>query len=344
MTDLSPLQALSERQGPFATVYLEGRSPGEDAAQQVRLRWDNLREQLIEAGADEEALVAVDDRLAEPRPGEVQSTGRVLVASREGILLEEPWDAALGAGDAAHWSPVAELGAHVRLQAQSVRLLVAIASQEGAVVRQEIVTEEHAVEEQEEPVEGSSVEAVHKPRGQALAHKTIQRRAEEAVKQNAREVVDHLVSVAKTFRPQLLVLAGEVQGRSAISDELPSHLAEITVAADRGGTDDARAEELLGEQIREFAESETDRAMSRRAEQHAQAEAHNLAVQGAEDTTRAARMGAVETLLLQPHSHARHEGTLLMACAQHGASADLVDTALQDAVGAILRFPLPEAS
>lgn len=343
MTDLSPLQALSEREGPFITVYLEGRSPSEDAAQQVRLRWDNLRERLVEDGAIDAALAAVDERLAEPRPGEVQATGRVLVASGEGVLLEEPWDAALGAGDAAHWSPTAELGAHVREQARSVRLLVAIASQEGAVVRQELVTEEHAVDERvEESVEGSSVEAVHKPRGQHLAHKTIQHRAEEAVKQNARDVANHLVSVAKTFRPQQLVLAGEVQGRTAIREELPPDLAEIAVETDRGGTGDSRAEELLGEQLREFAQDESERGMSQRVEQYAQASANDLAVAGAEDTARAARMGAVETLLLQPHTHARHEGALLMACAQQGGEADIVDTELQDAVGAILRFPLPD--
>lgn len=343
MVELSPLQSVYDHEGPFVTVYLEGRSPGEDAARQVRLRWDNLREQLGREGAGDEALAAIDAQLADPRPGEVQADGRVLVATAGGVHLDEPWDAALGSGDAAHWSSVPELGAHVREQARAIRVLVAVASQEGAVVRQEIVTEEHTIDElATESVEGSSVEAVHKPREGALSHRRIQRRAEEAVKQNVRDVADHLASVAKKLRPHLLVLAGEAQGRHALGDELPKDLAEISVHADRGGLDDSGAEEALAEQLREFSGAESERRMSRRAEEYAEAKAHDRAVEGAQEVIRAARMGAVETLLLQPHTNARHEGSLLLACAQEGGSADVVDTELRDAVGAILRFAVPD--
>lgn len=345
MVDLSSLQSVYEHEGPFATVYLEGRSPAEDAAHQVRLRWDNLREQLARDGADDTTLAALDGHLSDPPPGEVQADGRVLVATAAGVHLDEAWDAALGRGDAAHWSSVAELGAHVRETARSVRLLVAIASQEGAVVRQAVVTEQHAVDEvASESVEGSSVEGVHKPRGQALSHRRIQQRAQDAVKQNAHDVVEHLSSVAKKFRPHLLVLAGEAKGRSAISDELSKDLAAICVQADRGGAEDAGAEEALAEQLRELSASESERRMTARADEYAEAKAHDRGLEGAQEVTRAARMGAVETLLLQPHTHARHEGALLFAVAQEGGAADVVDTDLADGVGAILRFPLPDTN
>jgi Bacterial archaeo-eukaryotic release factor family 2 len=343
LVELSSLQSVYAHEGPFATVYLEGRSPGEDAAHQVRLRWDNLRDQLAGEGADEQVLAALDAHLSDPPAGEVQVDGRVLVATAAGVHLDEPWDAALGSGDAAHWSSVAELGAHVRETARAVRALVAIADQEGAVVRQAVVTEEHAVDERaSESVEGSSIEAVHKPRGQALSHRRIQQRAEDAVKQNAQDVVAHLSSVAKKFRPHLLVLAGEAKGRSAINDELSKDLASICVQSDRGGIEDAGAEEALAEQLREFSAGESERRMTARAEEYAEAKAHDRALEGAQEVTRAARMGAVETLLLQPHAHARHEGSLLFAVAQEGGAADVVDTELADGVGAILRFPLPD--
>src|SRR5699024_4662656 len=124
----------------------------------------------------------------------------------------------------------------------------------------------------------SSIEGAHKPREGALSHRQIQRRAEEAVKQNVRDVADHLASVAKKFQPHLVVLAGEAQGRTALAAELPKDLAAISVEADRGGNDDSAAEEALAEQLRELAASQIERRMARRAEEYAEARAHDKGV------------------------------------------------------------------
>ena len=39
----SHLRTVYEKGGPYATVYLEGRSPSADAGTQIRLRWEELR-------------------------------------------------------------------------------------------------------------------------------------------------------------------------------------------------------------------------------------------------------------------------------------------------------------
>jgi hypothetical protein len=168
--DLSRLQRVYEHTGPFATVYLEGRSPAEDAGTQVRLRWRALRERLESADANEDALDAIEQELQSNAAGEEQANGRVLVANSTGIVLAEAWDAALGSGDDAHWTDLPMLGAYVREATRSVRELVVILDQQGAQVRREVIAEQHEPRElSAEIVEGGAGQRVHKPRGGALS-------------------------------------------------------------------------------------------------------------------------------------------------------------------------------
>lgn len=115
------------------------------------------------------ALLAV--RILEGATAEFGVTGRAFVAAgvRAGgsLALDEPWDAALGAGVDAHWTRLPELGAYVREKARAVRMLVVVADQ-GAQIRQEILGQQHEPREMDtECFEGSSVEGVHKPSGGA---------------------------------------------------------------------------------------------------------------------------------------------------------------------------------
>lgn len=341
--DLSRLKPVYEHEGPFATVYMEGRAPGEDAGSQIRLRWKALRERLVNGGATSGALEAIDSALEREDPGEEQADGRVLVASASGMVLDEPWDAALGAGDEAHWSVVPELGALVREECRSVRMLVVIAEHQGAQLRHEVVAEQHVARNVEtESVTGGDDSGTHKPRGGALSHKKIQRRAEQTLQRNADDVVAHVQSVEDSFRPRLLVLAGEAQGRTALRDALPENFAGMVADAERGDAQDEGGEAALAEQLREIAERESARTAASRAEQLNAGLAHGQAVHGADAVAKAAEMGAVETLLFEHESAGSREAMLIKTCAQTGSHADLVPdgTGLADGVGALLRFPV----
>lgn len=342
--DLTRLRPVYEHAGPFATVYMEGRSPGEDSRNQMRLRWKSLRERLASDGAAADVLDALEAALTDEQAGEEQTNGRVLVATEDGgLVFDEAWDAALGSGDDAHYTVLPELGAYVREQARSVRMLVAISDAQGAVVRQEIVAEQHVPRDVDaETVAGSADEGVHKPRGGALKHNQIQRRAEHAAQHNAEDVVAHLRTVAASFRPRVLVLAGETQTRTVIRDALSGELADLCVEADRGDTQDNAAEQALAEQLREIASSEATRSAQARAEQLYEGLAHGQAVQGDQQVAQAAEMGAVDTLLLEHGSSLDREAFLIKQCAQTSARADLVeaDTGVTDGVAALLRFPL----
>lgn len=339
---LSQIRSVYDRQGPFATVYLEGRSPSDDAPTQTRLRWKALRERLIDQEADTAALDALESALAPEEAGEVQTDGRVLVATTDGVALDVAWDAALGSGDEAYWTVAPELGGYVREEALSVRMLVVIAEQQGAVVRQEVAAGGHDLNELEtSTVQKQTPHRVHKPRGQNLSHKRIQRRVDESVQQDARAIAEHLSAVAERFDPRLLVLAGEVQARTAIHDVLSADLAAICTEAERGGTDDDSAEEALAEELRRIASERSAADASRRSEEFLEANAHSLAAEGVDPVAQAADRGAVDTLLLNYNRHTGGDAELLRKCAVTDADVALADTEMAQGVGAVLRFALP---
>ncbi|OEU95777.1 hypothetical protein [Streptomyces oceani] len=346
--DLSRLRPVYEHAGPFATVYLEGRSPGEDAAQQVRLRWRALRERLEAEDADAAAVDALEEQVYSGIAGEEQTNGRVLVASAaDGVVLEERWDAALGAGDEAHWTRLPELSAYGREAARSVRVLVAIVDQESARVRQEVVAQEHKPETvAEESVTGSGLEGPHKPRGQALSHKQIQRRADNAVSRNARDIAAFLTQAAEAFQPRVLILAGEVQARTAVREVLPVELSELLVETGRGGLEDQAAEQALTEETLRIAGEQSAMEAEFQADQFQHGLAHRQAAQGGEAVAKAAEMGAVGTLLFEDEAPAARAEFLLRVGAETGSALALVPegTGMTDGVGALLRFPLDETT
>ncbi|GAA4871694.1 hypothetical protein [Saccharopolyspora cebuensis] len=340
---LSTARQVFDREGPFATVYLEARSPGEDAGEQIRLRWRGLRERLAEAGAAAGAVEALEQRLQPGAAGEEQANGRVLVAVDGEVVLDEHWDAAQGSGDQAHWATLPELGAFIREAARSVRELVVISDQHGAQVRQEVVSERaEPAEHDVERVEGGAVEGVHKPRGGALSHRHIQRRAEEAAGQNAKDVARRVREVADRFGPRVVVLAGEVQGRTALRAELPDELGDRLVETGRGGASADGSEEALTEELLRIAGEESDRSAREQHDRWSGGLAHDRAVQGHEEVAKAAEMGAVETLLFEPDTPVAREAVLLKAAARTDAEVALTtaSTGLADGVGAVLRFPV----
>ena len=118
--------------GPYATVYLEGRTPSADAETQLRLRWSELRDQLSESGAVESLLESIDAIILVDEPTEVHTDGRTIVANSQGVLLDEHWDAALGDGDAAHYGG-ARAGAFLRQECGQCDVVLVIAGQDGAM-------------------------------------------------------------------------------------------------------------------------------------------------------------------------------------------------------------------
>lgn len=340
---LTGIRRVYDQEGPFATVYLESRAPAEDAQTQMRLRWNGLRERLEGNEAEAAALDAIDAELQRGTSREEQADGRVLVANSSGVVLDAPWDAALGTGDDAHWGVLPELGAYVRERARAVRELVVVPDQQGAQLRQQVVAQQHQPRDlAAENVEGGGLGKVHKPRGGALSHNQIQRRKDETVKRNAKDVVSRVGTVAADFEPRVVVLAGEVQARTEVRDLLPPDLAPIAVEAERGGLDEHGSDDQLAEQLLEIAGRESERGQQDAAERLEAGIPHGNAVHGDAPVVRAAEMGAVDTLLFEDGAPASREAFLLKTCAETDSEFALLPegTGTADGVAALLRFPI----
>lgn len=297
--DLSRTRDIFERPGPFATVYLEARQAEEDSAKQVQLRWRDLSRQLKEAGADDKTLAALDDELGGERPGSVTGVGRVLVASADGVLFDDEVEAVDAAGDQAVWSPLPELGRYYRSQTGAVRVLLAVVDQTGGDIYQLIADNaEGARELAEDTVGGRALEDVHKARGGGPGNRTRQNRHEMASYENADAVVAGLRSAASQFRPEVIALAGEIQGRSAVRNELTGELAEIVHEIEAGSRAAGASEDALERALLTVAGEVSTARESRVRQQLEEGKAHANAVEGLEPVLEAARTGAVDTLVL----------------------------------------------
>lgn len=205
------------------------------------------------------------------------------------------------------------------------------------------MAEEHEVDELgEQNVTDAAEGSVHKPREGALSHNQIQRSADEATKQNLREVAERLDEIATQWSPDLVVLAGEVQGRTELGEELSEALSDIARDAESGGTDDDAAEEALANELRTIASDVATERAQELTERFEYATAHNEAVEGAERVARAVQMGAVETLLLEYSRPATNEAEVLGASVRIDAQLGLLESRVHDGIAAVLRFEAPE--
>ena len=330
--------------GPYATVYLEGRTPSADAETQLRLRWSELRDQLSESGAEESLLESIDAIILVDEPTEVHTDGRTIVANSQGVLLDEHWDAALGDGDAAHYGDVPELGAYLRQECRQFDVVLVIAGQDGATVRELSVTPDRERRETDGVhVTGDNDEDINKPRRGAYSHNQIRRRVDEIIKANARSVSDFVDRLVTENAPDVVVLAGEVQGRTAVKSELSVRSEELLHEISEGGDDDDGAEEAIDVAVRTLVTKLAEERETENSERLSESKAHDRAVEGRAEVEKAVARGAVATLLIDDADAAEGEAGIIADAIQSSAEIGLSHDPMADGIAAILRYDVASA-
>ena len=340
----SHLRSIFEQKGPFATVYLEGRSPSADAATQLRLRWEDLRERLAEAGAGEGVLESIDSVVLIDEPTEVHTDGRVIVANSTGVLLDEHWDAALGDGDAAHFGEVPELGALLRQASRQFDIVLVIAGQDGATVRELSVTPDRERRDNDDVhVTGDNDEDINKPRRGAYSHNQIRRRVDEIIKDNARTVADFVDRLITDDAPDAVVLAGEVQGRTVVKAELSVRAEEMIHEISEGGNDDDGAEDAIDVAVRTLVTRLAAEREAENSERLAESKAHDRAVEGRAEVEKAVGRGAVATLLLDDAEATEGEAAIVAQAVLSSAEIGLSHDPMAEGIAAVLRYDVASA-
>ncbi|TQM03127.1 Vms1/Ankzf1 family peptidyl-tRNA hydrolase [Pseudonocardia kunmingensis] len=371
--DLRFLRELTDKPGPFATVYLDASHDTDDAARALALRWAEARASLAEQGADAATLDALAAAV-DAAPPAVGRAGRVLVARGGEVVLDrtlpEPPQR-----PTCRWGPLPDLLPVLVEQPEPVTAVVVRVDETGGEV---FVAGPDAGPDRVEDVQGSEY-LVHKVRGGGWSHLAMQERVEESWRRNTAEVAERVDRHVSATGASVLVVAGEPRSRSRLVDALGERSASIAVQVDHSGGatgDDLAA--AVAEAVQDVVTAHR-RALLERYEQAA-GRPDGLAVQGIRDVLAALRAEAVDTLLLdagatrdttvwisdapaqvaeaaedlratgsEPTGEVAVDAALLRAAAGTGAGfvaigggrTGLVGHPLEDGVGALLRYPLP---
>lgn len=285
-------RTLLASQGPYGSVYFDDSYDTEDADRQIELRWRALREQLEQQGA-EPAITDRIGRAIEDAAPAIGRSGRALVASAEGVLVNEhlirPMSSIVRVSALPYIVPVVEHGVDRATYA------VVIVDHAGADITlyRDGVSVADTVDAGAYPVHKASS-------AESAGYGDPQRTAESARHQNMRAVATRLAELVDDVDPEALFVVGEVQSRADLAAELPKRVAtrvtELHVGARRSGFDDDELWHEIGQAFQRRRLEDIDDAAQRFSAEVGRES--GLAVQGLHSVTAALRAGAVETLII----------------------------------------------
>ncbi len=291
--DIRSLRDLVEVDGPFASAYLDSSHDTEDADDVLRLGWQAVRDSLDEQGADPATLEALDDAVRQV-PAVGGKSGRALVGAGGRVLVDEVLPAP-PPRPGGRVSTLPYLLPLVELAPRTVPHVVVVVDRAGADVWAVDGDGDRVVEDE---VSGRE-HPLHKVRGGGWSHLSMQHRVEETVKHNIDEVAEVVGRLAERVGAALVVVAGEVQARTALHRSLPTSCQRIAVETTvgqrtSGGHTDGELEHEVGRLVAEQGRVPVADAVRRfSAGRHT-----GLAVDGLPESLAALRDGNAEALLV----------------------------------------------
>ncbi|WP_020416495.1 Vms1/Ankzf1 family peptidyl-tRNA hydrolase [Amycolatopsis sp. ATCC 39116] len=280
--DTTTLRPLVTASGPFTSVYFEDSHDTADAEKQLELKWRELKDALTAQHAPDGAVGALESAILDG-PRATGRSGRALLAAGERVVVDEhlpspPASTIARVSDLPYLLPLARYGE------LALPHVVAEVDQVSATVK---AFDEHGHEMAAEEVSGQD-HPVHHTRGGGEAHHRMQHRTEEVKRHNVADIAGVIARLAEQANAQLIVVAGEVQGRKAVIDELPEAAKSIAREATHSDVADELAEAVRQSRLNDVVQQFRD----------ALNQPDGLAVQGLEAVTAALREANVETLLV----------------------------------------------
>lgn len=367
--DLTFLQPLYDRPAPVASLFINASRDAEDADHAIRLRWEQARTALLEKGATEETVAAMDGVVGRTR-GVPGPHGQVVYAAGDEVVFdstvaEPPQDFQVSVGSLPDPLP------YMAAEPRHVPHVLVVADSIGA----DLVTEYADGRIEARRVDGAD-KPVNKVREGGYHHKQMQRAVDEQVSQNTRLVSDAVTEAAGASGAEVIALSGEARVRGEIAENLPGDLRErvehLEAGARAPGAENSPMEEELARALEARAAEHTRRTLAA----FGRGRADGTSVVGMDAVVHALQRGQVETLLWDRGlpgadrelyigdsgeqvalaaqelrdtgaDHPRTEparAALPRAAALTGAALELVEEGevdLEDGIGAVLRFPTP---
>ncbi|PWN04168.1 hypothetical protein DJ010_00440 [Nocardioides silvaticus] len=252
---LDKIRSVLDRPGPYVTLHLDVGRASEDARQQLDARWTTARHQLEHEGVGADVINELERRFREPTglPGDVR---RTLVSNTDEVLLDDaragstPWPETVAVG------PLPDLAGWIAQSDGDVRFALVRTDRTGADIELYLAPGTRAATSTS--VEGDTFDITKLPEGD-WAQDKYQQRAENTWHANAQLVADRIAALDQQYRPELIVVCGDVRARSDLADLLSGSAATVAVV-ESGGRAAGTSDEALWSDVRRLVDECSARA------------------------------------------------------------------------------------
>ncbi|MEZ3180706.1 hypothetical protein KYY02_19045 [Streptomyces pimonensis] len=294
---LSFLQPLFDRPGPWATVYFDPAQNDESGAKRRELSVREACRTLEEEGADTATTEAVRDALLQIGPAE-DPAGRVVFAAGGEVVLSHRLSRP-PQRQIACWAPLPRLTPLLELAGQDPVCLVAYIDRTGA---------DFEVRGAVGPRSAGQVEGkqhpVHRTASSDWSERHFQLKVENTWERNAGEIAEALSAAYEESGADLILLVGDPRERPAVHEKLPEEVRRVTTETEHGGRAAGSASPALEEAIEQVRQRYTrhrvEEALDRFRAGRVGTDRPTEAVEGIPALVEAAREHRIDTLLVRP--------------------------------------------
>lgn len=290
---LSRLSHLYREPGPWTFVQLDVGLDPHGPGQALRLRWDGIKNILLEKDVPPEQFAALD-RLFEGASEQAAGACRFVLAGPAGIAVDETLDAGTSCVNRAAVDRIPMLSPLIRRHAHDLPYLVVETGRDGARIS--------AFRADGRPVSAVDVEGetVHltKVHGGGWAHRRFQQTTEEVWRRNAQEVGEAVERYWNQAGSRMVVITGDVRAREQLRSQLPSALRENVIELDVQTRPPGTEEKVLADAIAAHRDELAEQERNRLTERFGAGRPRGLAVDGIGATVHALRQAQVEYLVL----------------------------------------------
>ncbi|MGW7576449.1 baeRF2 domain-containing protein [Streptomyces sp. NPDC054765] len=298
---LSLLQPVIDRPGPWASVYATVPHPAEDAAAEQELTASATTAQLFALGADEATCGAVHEALLMRRDDDPGAhAGRALFAAHGAIVLDTPLPGPPAVPFAA-WGPVPRV----------TPLLAAIGDDPVClVVRLDRAGADFAVLGERGTEGAGRAGGTERPLARSSSgdpsERHVRTRAENSWEDSAEEIADAVRAAFDDCGAEVVVLVGEARERHLVHDKLPAPLRALTYESEHGGRAPGAESALVDRDIAHVRAVQEREHIAQVAERFRTgagpgSERAPHAAAGIPALVEAAREHRIGTLLVSPH-------------------------------------------
>lgn len=283
------LSEVAAWEGPFLSVYLTTEVAVEHPGEMAERRWSSVRRRLVEAGADDACLRAVDDRVADAH---LEGAALAVVAAPGHEPFVDHHHVPLPA-DVGRWAPAPTLTPAVAWRQQEPPYVVALVDRQGA----DLVAVTRDRPPVDESVSGGAY-PVSKTGGGGWAHWRIEHRVEEEWARNERAVAGRIEALVDAVDARIVIAGGDEKALGILRSALPERVADLVTVFDGArateSTDERGADEVA-RWVHTVAARDTVAALEELRAQHGQG---GRAAEGAAATLSALRQGQVDVLVV----------------------------------------------